>query len=290
MGEADEGARSAKRKRLAAWLALALLAPLTGCVGAAVIPLLASGPLFGRHHVRAATPVPKSKAQRKTATPAAVDKPAQPAPTEASAGQPSEPPTADGEGAAPEPWQAFFAYALASEDASGNVSSGRSVLLTPNPPINMPSLRDCHKPVPAVVIDLDDGATPFNPSALGRAPAGVAEGLDKLRKAGIVVLWISQLPAARAADVAQALHASGLDPTGTDQLLLVRNPMDRKQLLREDAGEDVCIVAIAGDRRGDFDELFDYLRRPWEAFGLDAMLGNGWFMVSLLDAPPATTK
>jgi predicted secreted acid phosphatase len=115
----------------------------------------------------------------------------------------------------------------------------------------------------------------------------VAEGLGKLRKAGIVVLWISQLPAARAAAVAQALRSSGLDPTGTDQLLLVRNPNDRKQLLREDASEDVCVVAIAGDQRGDFDELFDYLRRPWEAFGLDTMLGNGWFLVPSLDAPPA---
>ena len=277
--------RSTKGKRLAAGLALILLAPLTGCVGAAVIPLLASGPLFGRHHVRAATQVPGSKAERKAA--AKRGQSGQAAPSKVTLVEASELPVETGEGTAPEPWQKFFAYALASEDASGKASSGRSVLLTPHPPIDKPSLRDCRTPAPAVIIDLDDGARPFDPPALGRAPAGVAEGLGKLRKAGIVVLWISQLPAARAADVARALRSSGLDPTGTDQLLLVRNPNDRKQLLREDASEDVCVVAIAGDQRGDFDELFDYLRRPWEAFGLDTMLGNGWFLVPSLDAPPA---
>ena len=66
---------------------------------------------------------------------------------------------------------------------------------------------------------------------------------------------------------------------GKDQFLLIRNGDDRKQLLREDANQDVCIVAIAGDQRSDFDELFDYLRDPNAAIGLDAMLGDGWFLV-----------
>jgi len=283
--------RSTPGKRRSAWLALAFLPILTGCVGAAVIPLLASGPLFGRHHVRAATPVPKSKTKpRASPRPAQTGNPVPNANAQAAASPANEPPAPSGPPAAPEPWQKFFTYALGSEDASGYVSNGRSVLLISDPPIDMPSLRDCQTPVPAVVIDLDDQATSFDPQRLGMAPAGVAEGLAKLRKAGIVVLWISQLPAARAPEVAQALRTSGLDPAGVDQLLLIRNPKDRKQLLREDANEDVCIVAIAGDKRGDFDELFDYLRRPWEAAGLDAMLGSGWFMVPSLDAPATAEK
>ena len=129
-------------------------------------------------------------------------------------------------------------------------------------------------------------------SAWLRAPAGVAAGLAHLRDAGVVVLWISKLPAARAADAARALRNSGLDPRRQDQLLLLRRAQDRKQLLREDASDDVCIVAIAGDRRSDFDELFDYLRNPGSAAGLDAMLGNGWFLVPTLDgaATPSTGR
>jgi hypothetical protein len=99
--------RSAKGKRLAAGLALILLAPLTGCVGAAVIPLLASGPLFGRHHVRAATPVPASKAERKAAAKAGQS--AEAAPPRVTLLEASELPAEQGEGAAPEPWQKFFA-------------------------------------------------------------------------------------------------------------------------------------------------------------------------------------
>jgi hypothetical protein len=269
-------------------LALALLPLLSGCLGAAVIPILASGPLVGRHHVRAATPVPKQKTRSRSAPAPANNAPSNPA-AAAAESSPNESSTA-GAPSAPEPWQKFFAYALASEDTNGRVSSGHSALLTFNPPIDMPSLRDCQTPVPSVVIDLDDGPGTLDPQQLKPAPAGVAEGLAKLRQAGIVVLWISQLPAARAADLAQALRTSGLDPLGADQLLLLRGPKDRKQLLREDANQDVCIVAIAGDRRADFDELFDYLRRPAEAAGLDVMLGNGWFIVPPLDTPATAGK
>jgi len=134
-----------------------------------------------------------------------------------------------------------------------------------------------------VVIDLDNGSTPFDPEHLPRASDTVAAGLAKLRNSGIVVLWISDLAASRAAEVSQALRTSGLDPMGEDQLLLIRSPMDRKQLLRDDANEDVCVVAVAGDRRSDFDELFDYLRHPEQALGLDAMLDKGWFIVPPLE-------
>jgi hypothetical protein len=58
-------------------------------------------------------------------------------------------------------------------------------------------------------------------------------------------------------------------------------------VLREDANRDVCTVAIAGDERSDFDELFDYLRNPGGAVGLYPMMGKGWFLVPSLTAPAA---
>lgn len=264
-------------------VALAALFLLNGCVGAVLVPLAAGSALTARSHARvsAATKAPtaakgRSKSGKATVTPLK----ALPAPT------PVDP---------DDPWQKFVAYALGkSQPVAPSESLGRSALLKDDPALDEVQRRDCVAPVPAVVIDLDDGATAFDAQRLTAAPAGLAEGLARLRKAGMVVLWISQLPAARAADVAQALSRSGLDPEGRDQLLLVRSGQDRKQLLRGNANDDVCIVAIAGDRRGDFDELFDYLRDPDSAFALDGMLGQGWFLVPSLypaaGAKPSTER
>ena len=92
---------------------------------------------------------------------------------------------------------------------------------------------------------------------------------------------------AQAPEVAQWVRSSGLDPQGQDQFLLLRTADDRKQLLREDANKDVCVVAVAGDARGDFDELFDYFRDPAGAIGLEPMMGRGWFEVPPLSAAAA---
>jgi predicted secreted acid phosphatase len=107
----------------------------------------------------------------------------------------------------------------------------------------------------------------------------IAAEVARLRAAGVIVLWISQASANDVAGVADALRASGLDPTGRDPILLVRNAEERKQVLREEANQTVCVVAMAGDERGDFDELFGYLRDPRLGTAYDAQLGSGWFLV-----------
>lgn len=172
-------------------------------------------------------------------------------------------------------WQSFFDYALAQSGATDQL---QSALLAPGATFT-PERRGCPAAHPAVVLDLDPQQAPFTPDQVVTPPAELVSGLQSLRQAGIIVLWISQLPAARVADVAKALRTSGLDPEQRDQLLLIRNADDRKQVLREQANRDVCIVAIAGDRRSDFDELFDYLRNPAAGVGLYPMMGDGWFLV-----------
>ena len=137
-------------------------------------------------------------------------------------------------------------------------------------------MRPCMARDTAVIVDLDAA------SETGTAttpPPGLAAQLERLRSAGIVVVWISQRPASEVAEVAGSLRSSGLDPAGSDPLLLLRGPRDRKQALREEAARDVCPIAIAGDRKSDFDELFDYLRDPQAAAGLDSLIGSGWFIV-----------
>lgn len=276
------------------WLALAFLPALAGCAAVVAVPIVAGGTLWAGHkpHVRAATVSPAKPKRAKRHSSKGTTAPAKAPKVQLTSLKEMPPPSAAPTPAADDPWQRFFAYGFdKSRPEQAAASAGRSALLVANPPLDEPQRRDCAATAPAAVIDLDNGSAAFAPDGLATAPPGVAAGLAHLREAGVVVLWISNLPAARATDVAKALRTSGLDPRGQDQLLLIRNVKDRKQLLREDASADVCIVAIAGDRRSDFDELFDYLRNPASAAGLDAMLGDGWFLVqSLASAPAPSTE
>ncbi len=272
------------------WLALALLPLLGGCLGAVALPLLAGGTLMvrDRQRVRAATPAP---AQANAVRPKAEDAALASSTVVVTSLTELPPPSGAPQAAADDRWRRLFDYVEAfAQPANGAKPAPTSALLIQPPDIAEPRRQACSAPVPAIVIDLDDGAEAFAPDHLAPAPAEVAAGLARLRQAQVVVLWISRLPAARAADVAQALRTSGLDPQRQDQLLLVRNGEDRKQALRQDANRDVCVVAIAGDRRGDFDELYDYLRNPESAFALDSMIGDGWFLIPSLDAPASGAK
>ena len=260
-------------------LALGALGPwLAGCVAVAALPVLAGGAMFagGNAKIRAATPRPAATARL-----------AEPRRAEMTAGSgvvltgltALPPPEAAASAAAAEPWRRFLAYAL-DRARQPEAGGARSALLEAGSSLELPRTRACQAETPAVLIDLDPGTRPFIPAAVKAAPPpALIEGLARLRAAGVVVAWISGLPADYVAGVAEALRASGLDPAGDDPLLLVRNRADRKQLLREEANADVCVIAIAGDGKSDFDELFAYLRDPASAQSLDSYLGAGWFLV-----------
>lgn len=283
----EEFSRAAGKRR--AWLALALVPLLSGCIGAVALPLLAGGTLMARSklRVRAATQVPAPAPASAKVTVGVPEAPETLSSSTAVVATLKELPPPSGASAASndDGWQRFFSYAQERASPKTGKEGTVSALLQQPPSIDAPVRLKCRAAVSAVVIDLDEGPQTFAPERLAAAPAAVAEGLTKLREAGIVVLWISRLPAGRAGDVAQALRASRLDPQGQDQFLLLRKADDRKQVLREDSSKDVCIVAIAGDERGDFDELFDYLRNPGSAVGLYPMMGEGWFLVPSVTSP-----
>ena len=86
-------------------------------------------------------------------------------------------------------------------------------------------------------------------------------------------------PADRAGAIRKALATAGLDPDGRDQLVLLRFPEERKQTRRDDFAKANCVLAMAGDERADFDELFSYLRDPAAATTLDVLIGKRWFLV-----------
>jgi hypothetical protein len=139
--------------------------------------------------------------------------------------------------------------------------------------------RECGSAAPTVLIDLDPAGGHLAPGGAVSVPSGLPEGLAELRAAGLDVAWISGASAAEAPDIRIALGATGLDPGGKDRLLLMRYPGDRKQTRREDLAGASCLIAIAGDERRDFDELYDYLVNPEAALALDLLIGDGWFLL-----------
>jgi hypothetical protein len=269
----------------------AALPLLSGCIAVAALPLMAGGAMFagGNVKIRAATPRPKpgkQAASGRTERTAGAETnvaaaPISPGGLDQAAGtlKIGAPPSDEAVLAQLDPWRGFFDYARRQAGLAGESGARRSVLLDPAAPLTAPRRRDCQTLVPAVVIDLDKGTAPFDPAAPLAPPRGLAGKLAELREAGIVVTWVTAAPATKVGAVADALRAAGLDPAGTDPLLLVRSGSDRKQALRQEANRDVCVIAIAGDRKGDFDELFDYLRDPRSGDALDYLIGAGWFIV-----------
>lgn len=133
-----------------------------------------------------------------------------------------------------------------------------------------------------VLIDLDPKEADFSPREEAKAPAALATGLAELRDKGVTIAWISRASVWFAGDIRVALKRSGLDPAGKDQLILMRYPGDRKQTRRKDLAGSACVIAIAGDTREDFDELYEYLKRPEAAGQLEALIGDGWFLIPQL--------
>lgn len=180
-------------------------------------------------------------------------------------------------------YAAFADYALGIAVRDPLKDELRPSALLARPGVLLPDRAPCKFVGNAVLIDLDPADGALDP-ALPIQHSALAEAVAKLRAAGIEVVWGTALTADRAGDVRGWLQRSGLDPEGKDRLLLLRYPEDRKQTRREEASSERCLIAMLGDERSDFDELFDYLKNPDAAVGLDAMLGEGWFLAPVSEA------
>lgn len=142
-----------------------------------------------------------------------------------------------------------------------------------------PVKAQCGGVSPTVLIDLDPEGGLFDSTTASRPPSGLARGLAQLRESGVNIAWISGNGIDKLDAIKRALTYSGLDLANEDRVLLVRGPDDRKQTLREELSQISCLVAIAGDTRSDFDELYDYLKNPSDANSLEPLIGDGWFLI-----------
>ena len=262
-------------RRAAATVLIMASLLLQGCV-AAVIPVIAAGAIgksqidSGKDRARTAEEAFDREPQVKVEFPTDT-------PVEAASGdgavsiRPSNLPAGD------HPYLSLARYALEQAQRRTDGLPLHSALLIEQVSLTDPKTIDCGDRPLAVLIDLD----PATISGDASPPAQeFGEIFGPLRDAGIVIAWIGD---PRSAASAEALHnlLAGDSPVIADgdvQLLVEPGGM-RKQEMRWNLARNYCVLAIAGDAKSDFDELFDYLRNPDYAIRLDKFIDKGWFQV-----------
>jgi hypothetical protein len=183
------------------------------------------------------------------------------------------------------PYLDLIAYALAPLTADGpRLSAALS-----NPAALNGKRKECSAGNRVVLIDLDPHKAQLSAASSPIATPELTAGLQSLRDAEVDIAWISHSSAAQAGDIREALQRSGLDPQSRDRLILMRYPSDRKQTRRTELAGEACLIAIAGDHREDFDELYEYLVKPEAALGLERLIGDGWFLVPPVFPPEGQT-
>lgn len=179
--------------------------------------------------------------------------------------------------------EGFRAHALDQAQRNPRLTPRDSALLA-EPGLLRPERMDCRDRPPAVIVDLDPGKESFDPLAPVAGNPSLAAALAELREREVTVFWTSHLGEGFAESLRSVLADTGLDPQGQDRLLLLRTLDQRKHTRRTEIAQTHCVVAMLGDERADFDELFHYLKQPETALRLDAMLGSGWFLADPLPA------
>jgi hypothetical protein len=229
-----------------------------------------SGEMAGPVAIPAERPV-----QLATRLPSAFDFAPAPAATPALPIQTSAP-------ASPTDYTSFHSFAV-NKLVNPPPRTGRESMLLLDPPSLDPALVRCGTLPPAVLVDLDPAGSLVQVVSEDGTPSSpdLANYLADLRQRGVAVYWISGHGPENASAIRRRLVASGLDPAGRDPLIVTRFVGESKQARRQALGETNCLLAIAGDQRGDFDELYDYVLDPAIAAPLEQHVGNGWFL-----APP----
>lgn len=177
----------------------------------------------------------------------------------------------------PSPYAAFHRFVL-ERLAAPPGPDGRPSMLLADPPSLDPALLRCAALPPAVLIDLDPagGLLPLGDAA--SADSSLAAFLGDLRQRGITIYWISGHGPGEARAIRSALVAARLDPAGEDPLIVNRFAAENKQARRRSLAESDCLLAILGDERADFDDLYEYVRSLEVAADLEVHIGRGWFL------------
>ncbi|MGL5838449.1 MAG: hypothetical protein ACRCY3_08110 [Sphingorhabdus sp.] len=184
------------------------------------------------------------------------------------------------------PYLSIARYALSQAHRREAGQGVRSAVLIERVSLIEPRAVDCGNKPFAIAIDMD--AAPGETIIEGE-PEGFGELLEALRRNDIAIAWLSDR---RSDELVADLHRLGAGDVPAfkpGDIELFAYPGLRKQDHRWNLAASHCVVAIAGDQRTDFDELFAYLRDADYAIRLDAWIDRGWFLlphpVSVADAP-----
>ncbi|WP_120076453.1 hypothetical protein [Aurantiacibacter odishensis] len=142
-----------------------------------------------------------------------------------------------------------------------------------------PVRRDCEGNAPTVVIDLDPQGELVPIVGPLRVNTDLARILAELRLRDVQIAWITDRGPIDARAIRDRLVASGLDPDAEDSIYVERYPGETKQARRAALAQTQCVIALAGDERSDFDDLYNFIREPGDARNLELLLGNGWFLI-----------
>jgi hypothetical protein len=167
---------------------------------------------------------------------------------------------------APSPFEDFASYAIEQHKLGLTGERRESAVMAPDSTLRAPTVVPCEQKPTAVMVDADLQSG-------GRPLTGA---LATLRAENIKILWVLD-DGTDASVAADALSQAGF--RAGDTVLASQRKDQRKQLVRQLATIDHCIVAIAGRRRGDMDELYDYLRNPNTPVPSDVLWNQGWFLI-----------
>jgi microcompartment protein CcmK/EutM len=176
---------------------------------------------------------------------------------------------------APSPFEPFELYAIEQHKLGLAGERRESAVMAPDSTLREPTVVPCDQRPTAVMVDADLQSG-------GRLLTGA---LASLRGEGLKILWV--LDEGNIAGIApSALGQAGF--RDGDIVLASQGKSQRKQLVRQLATIDYCIVAIAGRRRGDMDELYDYLKDPKTPVPSDVLWNQGWFLIPATPQLPAS--
>jgi hypothetical protein len=178
------------------------------------------------------------------------------------------------------PYLPFVRYAIGQSQKRRDGLPLKSAVLVEQVSLSDPKTVACNDKPLAVIIDLDHAAGVADSAEGIKSVNGFIELMALLRESGITIGWISEWSGKTAVAhfAGQMKNADGFSAiVAGDKFLHARSSKQRKQELRWTLARDYCVIAVAGDRNGDFDELFDYLRNADYAIQLEMFMGNGWF-------------
>jgi hypothetical protein len=170
---------------------------------------------------------------------------------------------------------ARYAVEQAAKQQRGEVV--RSAVLVDQVSLLEPKTLSCDGKPMLALIDVD--VAPGTPAEMDvQRQNGFADILQTMRENDIRIAWLADADEEQLAPILDLLR-EGDEPVlrDTDLMLFGQPGGYRKQERRWQLARDYCVAAIAGDRRGDFDELYDYLRDQSYAIRLEAFVGKGWF-------------